>query len=365
MSRLRRNRGYRRTSLSPIRSMPLRTLGRVTPIPDNHLVSKTGLGLRGELSLIGVLLAVVLATSCGGLGAKSNNVSSSGGVTLSATSIDFGGVAVGNSKTSSLTVTNPAGAGSSVSVSQVTISGAGYTVTSAPMAPFTLAAGQSATVSVTFAPKSSGTSNGTATIALAASNASVGVTGDGLAPGEISVSPTAMDFGNVQVGSSKNKTGTLNAGAADITVSSADWTGQGYSLSGITFPVTVPSGKSVSFTVTFDPQAGGTADGQVSFLSNATNSPTVETFSGNGTQSSQHSVELSWNASPSNVVGYYVYRSTQSGTYSSPLNTSPETSLTFTDTTVESGTTYFYVVTSVDDHSQQSSFSNEASAVIP
>jgi hypothetical protein len=136
-------------------------------------------------------------------------------------------------------------------------------------------------------------------------------------------------------------------------------------VSGITFPVTVLAGKTKTFTVTFAPQATGLSTGQVSFVSDATNSPTVETFSGTGTQAAQHSVNLTWDASTSQVIGYYIYRSTTSGSYGSPLNATPQAALTFDDDTVVSGTTYFYVVTAVDSDSQQSVHSNEVRAVIP
>src|SRR5438128_4477557 len=58
----------------------------------------------------------------------------------------------------------------------------------------------------------------------------------------LTLNPATLDFGSVSVGSSQNQTGTLSAGSSDITVSSADWNGQGYSLSGIAFPVTVAAG---------------------------------------------------------------------------------------------------------------------------
>jgi fibronectin type 3 domain-containing protein len=174
-----------------------------------------------------------------------------------------------------------------------------------------------------------------------------------------------MNFGNVNVGSSKNLTGTLSAGGADVTVSSANWSGLGYSVSGITFPVTILAGKTKTFTVTFAPQTTGTSNGQVSFVSDATNSPTVETFTGTGSQASQHSVTLTWDASTSPVVGYYIYRRTSSGSYGAPLNPTPQAALTFDDDTVANATTYFYEVRAVDSDSQLSVPSNEVTAVIP
>lgn len=76
-------------------------------------------------------------------------------------------------------------------------------------------------------------------------------------------------------------------------------------------------------------------------------------------------VALSWTASTSTVSGYNVYRSTTSGTGYAKVNTSLLTTLTYTDSAVVNGTTYYYVATAVDASGNESVNSNEASAVIP
>ena len=83
-------------------------------------------------------------------------------------------------------------------------------------------------------------------------------------------------------------------------------------------------------------------------------------------QTTQHTVSLSWTASVSSVVGYNVYRGTQhSGPYPVSLTSSPHAGTTFTDSTVQSGITYYYVVAAVDANHLESEYSNEVSAVIP
>jgi fibronectin type 3 domain-containing protein len=68
----------------------------------------------------------------------------------------------------------------------------------------------------------------------------------------------------------------------------------------------------------------------------------------------------------SGVVGYYVYRSTTSGSGYTKLNAgSVAPTTTYTDSTVKSGMTYYYVVTAVDGSGTESSYSNQASAAIP
>jgi hypothetical protein len=184
-------------------------------------------------------------------------------------------------------------------------------------------------------------------------------------PGQLTVSPAALSFGNVAVGVNSVKQGTLTAVSSDITVTSATWSGQGYSLSGITFPVTVPSGQSIPFTVTFAPQAAGSVPGSVTFDSDATDPTVAEAFTGSGTQASQHSVALSWNASTSQVNGYNIYRRIgSSGTYTK-LNSSINPVTSYTDTAVQSGETYDYVTTAVDSSNVESAYSNQATASIP
>jgi hypothetical protein len=89
---------------------------------------------------------------------------------------------------------------------------------------------------------------------------------------------------------------------------------------------------------------------------------------GNGTSqpgSSQHSVSMAWDPSPSGQVAYYnVYSGTVSGGPYRLLGTNI-TVTHYTDTTVQAGTTYFYVTTAVGANRVESMFSNEFSATVP
>ena len=85
------------------------------------------------------------------------------------------------------------------------------------------------------------------------------------------------------------------------------------------------------------------------------------------TPSVAHSVDITWNTSPStNVQGYKVYRSqTSGGPYSSVSGTLATSTLAFTDGSVLGGQTYFYVLTSIDVNGLESPPSLEVSATIP
>ncbi|MGQ9498566.1 MAG: carboxypeptidase regulatory-like domain-containing protein [Desulfotomaculales bacterium] len=74
-------------------------------------------------------------------------------------------------------------------------------------------------------------------------------------------------------------------------------------------------------------------------------------------------VSLSWTASPTEGVGYYVYRRTEGTSYGdAALNSTPLTGTSYTDTTVVNGTTYYYVVKAVDGRGNLSEASNEVAA---
>ena len=79
----------------------------------------------------------------------------------------------------------------------------------------------------------------------------------------------------------------------------------------------------------------------------------------------QHSVQLAWNASATTVSGYNLYRGTSNGGPYTKINSALLIVLIYTDSTVSSGNTYYYVSTSVDSTGKESSYSDQATAIIP
>ena len=286
-----------------------------------------------------------------------------GALSANPTSLSFGSVQVGNNSSKSETVTNTGG--STVTISQANVTGAVFSITGLTL-PTSLSSNQSVTFTVTFAPTAAGSASGSLSIVSDASNSplSIALSGTGTAQGQLAVSPATLSFGNVVVGTSSSLNGTLNATGAAVTVSSASITNNEFVLSGISLPATIGAGSSASFTVTFTPQASGAASGSLSFTSNATNSPTVQSLTGTGTAPPSHSVDLTWNSS-ANAVGYNIYRGSVSGGPYSIINTSLDASTALTDNNVTAGQTYYYVVTAVDASSNESGYSNQTTAVIP
>jgi hypothetical protein len=285
-----------------------------------------------------------------------------GSLTATATSLSFGSVQVGSDQTLSESLTNSGG--SSVTITQATTA-APYSVSGLSL-PMTLIPGQSFTFGAVFAPTSVGSVSGSISVVSNATNPNLAVSlsGTGTAAGQLTISPATLSFGSVVVGQSKSMAATLSATGSSLTISSASTGSSEFALSGISFPLNIAAGQSASVTVTFTPQASGTASDNASFVSNAANTP-VESLTGTGTAPPQHSVDLTWGASTSSVMGYNVYRSGTSGGPYTKINSVPDALTSYTDSTVLGGQTYYYVSTALDAGGMESGFSNEVKATIP
>ncbi len=325
----------------------------------------------GQWGLVLVVLALVFLAGCQGISsansAKTGSGDPSGVLTPTPASFNFGNVQVGSPQSQWENLKNTGS--SNLTISQASVSGTGFSI-SGLTPPITLTPGQIYTFSVIFTPPGSGTDNGTISLTSDGSNPSLTVplTGKGTtAPtGQLSVSPTSLDFGNVVVGSNGVLNGTLSASGASVTVNSVNVSSSDFTVGGLTFPVTIPAGQHAQFTVTFTPQATGVASATASFVSDASNSPTVQSLTGTGVTAGAHIVDLSWTASNSqDVTGYNVYRGTVSGGPYSKINSSLDSSTVYTDDSVVPGDTYYYVTTAMNSSDQESGYSNQAKAVIP
>jgi hypothetical protein len=78
-----------------------------------------------------------------------------------------------------------------------------------------------------------------------------------------------------------------------------------------------------------------------------------------------HTVTLNWVASLTPNVTYNVYRAGSSGGQYTKLAGTAMNTVTYTDTSVAAGQTYYYVTTAVDGSGNESTKSNEAPAVVP
>jgi hypothetical protein len=233
-----------------------------------------------------MVLAMVGLSSCVGLtNAGPNAKKGSGGtgmLSTSVTSLSFGNVAVGNNKIQSVTITNNGTA--AINLSQASATGAGYTVAGGN-STITIPAGQSGTLQIQLAPASAGVLNGSLSIESNAANSplKVALTGTGTEP-MLAVAPGTIQFGNVKVGLSTTQPVMLtNNGNVDLVLNSAQISGAGFAMSGLTFPTTIAAAKNVSFNVKFAPSTQQGMTGSIKFVDNAPNSTQSVELTGTGT----------------------------------------------------------------------------------
>ena len=280
----------------------------------------------------------------------------------SPSSVAFGNVNVNQSSTRSITLTNSGG--SSVTISAVNVSGTGVGVTGLTT-PLTLTSGGSTTFTISFTPSAAGSVSGAVTLTNNSPTASyqVPVTGSGVATAAATFSPSSLTFSSTALNStSAAQTVTLtNSGTGAMTISSINASGSFAQTNNC--GSTLSAGASCAIAVTFTPTTSGSLSGTLAVADSASGSPQSIALSGTGAGTPE--VALSWNSSTSVVTGYNTYRASISGGPYAKLTATPVSATSYTDTAVQSGGTYYYVVTAIGTDSLESSYSNEAVAVVP
>jgi hypothetical protein len=295
-------------------------------------------------------------------------VTAAGTVTTTPSSVSFGTVANGTTNSQSVQLKNTGG--TSVTISAATVSGTGFKLSGISL-PLTLAAAQTSNFTVGFNPTASGSVTGSVTIKSNATTNptyTLALSGTGASSTRtISLGTTSLNFGSEIIGgSSPLQVAVKNSGNSSLTISAINVTGTGFSVTSGVAGTTLAAGQTAELNVVFAPKATGSVSGIVSLVSNATNSPNSLAVTGTGVSSTTHSVSLSWLASSSSgVAGYYVYRSTVSGSSYTRITSSALSALKYTDGSVTSGKTYYYVVTAVTSSGTESAHSGQADAIIP
>jgi hypothetical protein len=286
---------------------------------------------------------------------------------INPTTEPFGNVTVASSKSQVVTLNNATS--SSISITKVTVGGTGYSL-SGITTPLTLTASKTTTFTITFSPKVSGYTSGSAIISSDAANSSITIplSGTGVTPavGQLSVSPGTLALGNVTVGSSGTANGSVTASGASVTVTGASTNNSVFAIGGFSLPHTIAAGQSASFTITFSPTVAGSAGAILTFTSNGQPTTTTEALTGTGVAAATHSVALSWSPSTSaNISGYNVYRASYSSSCGSfsKINSLLDTGTLYTDSLVKNGSSYCYATTAVDTGAVESGYSNIVSNV--
>lgn len=224
--------------------------------------------------------------------------------------------------------------------------------------------------SVNLSGLAAGTYNATVTLAATgATTKTVPVTLVVTAPtagGTISFTPTTLSFsGSVGGSNPASKAVSLtNPGSGTLT-----WT---MSDDAAWLTVTPVSGTTTTETDTLTASvnlsglAAGTYTGLITITaSGSSNSPKTIPVTLTLTAPSAGTATLTWSANAeTDLVGYKVYRGTASGTYGAPVATLSKTATSYAFSGLQTGTTYFFVVTAYDSAGNESPFSNEVSKSI-
>jgi hypothetical protein len=270
-------------------------------------------------------------------------------VTSNPSSVSFGQVTTGKSSTLPVVLTNTHS--SKVTLYALSTTAKAFSV-SGPTFPLVLERGQSVTLNVTFAPESAETISGSVLVSGPTLRIPMDGNGTGSSAGQLTISPSQVNFGNVDVNTTETLPMTMSASGSSVTVSSYASSNSNFVLNGASLPFTIPAGQSLSFNVAFSPKSAGTDSGSLTFISDASDSKAVEQLTGNGIVS-QHTVNLSWDGS-SDVVGYNVYRSTSANGSYAKINSALDPITNYSDSSVLSGTTYYYEATAVSSDGQES-----------
>jgi hypothetical protein len=222
---------------------------------------------------------------------------------VSPTTVPFGTVNLGVSANLTVTVSNTGTA--PLNVTGIAL-GAGTSTefTWAPLAPFTVAAGASTPLVITFTPTSVGAKTGSIVISsndTVTPTVTVNVSGTGAIPPVpvIALNPNPLNFGTLNIGASSNMTTQIqNNGAADLVVNSiALCAGTITEFSFVQIaPVTIIAGTSASLSVAYAPTNIGTDTGCIAIGSNDPVNSTINlNLTGTGAQGPTPGITLAQN----------------------------------------------------------------------
>ena len=379
---------------------------RLGELPHSQKISSRA---RGALLLAGILAPMALLWGCSGVvsgqstqppppqtynisgtispvaGGSGATVTLSGVAGASTTANSSGNFTLSGLANGTYTVT-PSHAGYTFNPTSLSVTVSGANITSG--LNFTATAqGGTHSISGTISPVTGGSG---ATVTLSGV-ASATTTADGVG----NYNFTGLANGNYAV--TPSHTGyTFSPTTQAVTVNGANITGlnftatavQTFSISGTISPAAGGGGATVTLSGAASASTTANSSGNYTFtgLANGTytatpsnagytftpvnrsvpiNGANVSAVNFTATPQQAHSATLSWTASTSTVSGYNVYRGTVNGGPYTLINLSLVTGLGYTDTTVLSGVTYYYVTTAVDGSGVQSLDSNQVIATIP
>jgi Abnormal spindle-like microcephaly-assoc'd, ASPM-SPD-2-Hydin len=231
-------RGTFHASLGKLQGRRNRRMSGVSPL-QRH---------KGRYAILAVAAFCVIAilSGCGSIAGNTNEVTA-GSLVASTTSLSFGDVTVGQTATASVSLKNASAV--SVQVTQISVAGQYFTLTSQNGLPAAIAGGGSLSISVQFSPTAAGSAAGTLTVV---SNASAGNMTLPLSGTGQTVSSPPVSQPSVSAISCNNATLTgAGTDSCSVTLSAAAGaSGASVSLASDDSAVTVPATISVAANAT-------------------------------------------------------------------------------------------------------------------
>ncbi|HEY6769246.1 MAG TPA: choice-of-anchor D domain-containing protein [Candidatus Sulfotelmatobacter sp.] len=241
-------------------------------------------------ALLATVVALITMLGCQGISAPvatktttQSQPTATGNLSAASSSVSFGTVQTGISQTKAESLTNTGTA--SVIVTQAPVTGPGFSINGLSL-PATLDPGKSVNFNIVFTPAVVGSVTGSVSIISNASNANLGIALSASATplqAQLGITPSSLDMGSVEVGTNGTASGVLTATGADVTVTAVSSNNAGFTLSGLSLPITIQAGHSTPFTVTFTPKSAGAINATLTFSSDAYPASVVEDVSGTGT----------------------------------------------------------------------------------
>ncbi len=189
-------------------------------------------------------------------------------ITLSATTIDFGDVSIGERKVLSLVIENNSDV--DVIIKDIVDINSPFELDSAPSFPYKLSPSDKLVLKVAFSPSSYGTFNQPFDIVTDSGDITVQLTGTGKAT-DIYITPVSIDFGRVTVGSSAYQNITVrNNGNKPFDIIGCSNNSGIFSVTGCNVQ-TVSSSSPVTLTVEFSPDSLGEVTDELTIYTNVGN----------------------------------------------------------------------------------------------
>lgn len=178
-----------------------------------------------------------------------------------------------------------------VTVTALSVSGSVAFSVVSPIAPVVIASGKSLSITFRFQPQSTGAANATLRIDCSAAGSPVFTTLSAVAVlPQLSATPDSIDFGTVQIGSTRDTVFNLNVSTLFGAPDSARFTAfqlmgirsSAFSLIDSVMPFTVHSGVSSVVRLSYHPTAAGISNGALKFSIDGTDAPYMLQLHGSG-----------------------------------------------------------------------------------